>query len=119
MIKRLCFGHSTNSIEKNVQGITCTSQIFDSPPIMYNKTFFFLILKEVCGPHLYAFKETFESKLLNYSKHSESLNFRKHLFENSLYMMAKIRSVHTYYMLYSGRVFLLALYLSRNNFCSF
>ena len=67
----------------------CTERIFDSRPFMYNKMFLKKTPQKLVANIFTLLLAPFASKMVNYSKHSETLNFRKNLklttfsFENS------------------------------------
>ena len=67
----------------------CTELMFESRPFMYNKTFLKKILQKLAAHIFTLLMAPFTSKLVNYSRDSETLNFRKNSkstsfsFENS------------------------------------
>ena len=55
----------------------CTERIFDSRPFMYNKIFLLKILQELVAHIFTLLLPPFAFKLVNHSRRSETLNFRK------------------------------------------
>ena len=73
----------------------CNERIFDRRQLIYNKIFLNFFFIEIGSSHLYAFFAPFASKSVNYSRHSETLNFWKNSkltsfsFENSDFTVFK------------------------------
>ena len=55
----------------------CTERIFDRPPFMYNKVFLSKLIQNLVANIFTLLLVPFASKLVNYSKRSESLNIQK------------------------------------------
>ena len=86
---------SYNTVQNKTSVHVCNERIFDRPPFMYKKSIWKKLLWKFEAHIFTLLLAPFTSKLVNYSRHGESLNFQKNSksttlsFENSDLSMFK------------------------------
>ena len=75
----ITFQCEMGATDSTVQGIeyVCNDRIFDSRPFMYSKIFLKKLLEKFVFHTFMLLLAPFASKLVNYSRHRESLKIRK------------------------------------------